>query len=214
MAVDDLQGGRLQEADLGQDVEAPGGVLLHDVPLVAGERAGLAQDAVGDRHLADVVEQRAPLDRLPLVRRLAQRARQGQRVERHPEGVAGGLVVPRVGGGDHRADRLDVGALARPLRLFERHQQRAEGLLDEAHVAVAARAAEAALETAGPGHLRHGLGHAPQRHRDALHRQPGRQRREQRGAQPGEQHLFEARLEAAPQQRDDRQQARQRHHRR
>ena len=39
-------------------------MLTHHLPLVVGQRAGLAQDRVWHRDLADVVEQRAVLQYL------------------------------------------------------------------------------------------------------------------------------------------------------
>ena len=36
-------------------------MALDDLPLLRGQRPGFEQDCVGDRHLADVVQQRAPV---------------------------------------------------------------------------------------------------------------------------------------------------------
>ena len=56
----------LELLDRADDLLALDRVGVHDHALVAGERALLEQDGVGDADLADVVEQAAPLESLEL----------------------------------------------------------------------------------------------------------------------------------------------------
>ena len=49
--------GVAQEGNADQHVVADFAVLAHDLLFVIGERAGLAQNAVGNGHLADVVQE-------------------------------------------------------------------------------------------------------------------------------------------------------------
>jgi hypothetical protein len=46
----------VREARVLEDLRAKFGMALDDLELLRSERAGLAQDAVGDTHLADVVK--------------------------------------------------------------------------------------------------------------------------------------------------------------
>ena len=57
----------LQVGDRLEHLPGVGGMHVHERPLVVGQRVGLEQDAVGDAHLADIMQQRpAPdLDQLP-----------------------------------------------------------------------------------------------------------------------------------------------------
>ncbi len=50
-------GGIAKEGDADEHVVANFAVLAHDLFFVVGERAGLAENAVGDSHFADVVEE-------------------------------------------------------------------------------------------------------------------------------------------------------------
>ena len=50
------------------DLGADAGVLAHELPLLRGERAGFAEDTVGDADLADVVQEGDVLDLLKTVR--------------------------------------------------------------------------------------------------------------------------------------------------
>ena len=60
MGADDLD--RLtKELDPAHDLSADQRVLGHQSALLLGERLGLVEDRVRDRHLADVVQQEAEL---------------------------------------------------------------------------------------------------------------------------------------------------------
>ncbi len=61
VAIGDVQR-HAQVGDRREQIVGEGRVLAHDRPLVVGERAGLEQNAVGDAHLADIVEQGAAPD--------------------------------------------------------------------------------------------------------------------------------------------------------
>ncbi len=70
------------EVDVGQvahDQVAEADVLLDDVVLLGGQLAGLAQDAVRDADLADVVEQPGDADRLDEVGLGGRSVRPGRR---------------------------------------------------------------------------------------------------------------------------------------
>jgi len=59
VAAGDIQGGP-QKSDRCQHLLGIGGVTAHDLPLGSVERTRLQQDAVGDGHFADVVQQCPP----------------------------------------------------------------------------------------------------------------------------------------------------------
>ncbi len=85
-----------EKGNLAQHVIAAGAVLAHDDLLFRGELAGLAQDVVGNGHLADVVQKSAARDDLDFVRRNAHGASQRDGVGGDALGVAFGFGVLRV----------------------------------------------------------------------------------------------------------------------
>ena len=52
----------MEKLDPAYDLGADHGMLGHPPPLVVGQRAGLVENRIGDRDLADVVEQESELD--------------------------------------------------------------------------------------------------------------------------------------------------------
>jgi hypothetical protein len=164
-------------------------MLLHDVPFVVGERSDLAQDLIGHHHLADVVEQRSPLDRLQLLAVDAHRLGQGGGIEGDAERVAGRLVVAGIRGRHHGADRLDVGAFAGVQRFLQRGRQRPQGLLDQPHLGAAPGRREVAAELARARHLGQGQRQPAQWTGDPLHHPPGRARRQGAGREADEQQV-------------------------
>jgi len=97
-------------------------VLLHDLPLVGGQRPRLVEDVVGDRDLADVVQQRGGLDSVDLLVVHAQAA--GHALD-HLEDLLG--VVARVAvalaqrDGQRREHVAAVGLLDRDLDVLDAH---------------------------------------------------------------------------------------------
>ena len=86
-------------------------VLLDDLELLVGERAGLAEDLGGNADLADVVEQRTELDALQRVAIELQLATDEDRDVADPAGVRRGVFVVRLERVRERSDRLDEGSL-------------------------------------------------------------------------------------------------------
>ena len=94
-AVDDL--GRLgEERNLAQHLVAAIAVLVHDRDFFRVKRAGLAQDGIRNRHLADVVQERAAGDHPDLVARQAHGPGHGDGEGGDALGVALGLGVLQV----------------------------------------------------------------------------------------------------------------------
>ena len=82
---------------------------LHDLPLVVGERARLAQDRVGDRDLADVVHRARVAQDLGLFGIQAGREREPVAQLAHPADVVAGLLVARLDGLAEPLDDLELG---------------------------------------------------------------------------------------------------------
>ena len=119
---------RVPPRDLAERVGADGGVRLHHEPLVGVERAGLVQDVVRQRGLADVVERRAVFQRADevLVEERGERRRRGGLLRQHaaiplePQQVRAGLgraVLDQLGQRQHQpvagADQFAVAVLER-----------------------------------------------------------------------------------------------------
>ena len=96
--------------DRAQDALADDRVLAHDVPLLAGQRAGLVQDAVGHPDLADVVQQRGVADALDLDLVEAERGGDGLGHVDDEGGVLAGVAVALDERGGQRLDDVRLGA--------------------------------------------------------------------------------------------------------
>ena len=110
MAKDDL-GCAGEEGDLAQHLIAARAVFAHKLALLFRELAGLAQNLVGDGHLADVVQEGAAGNDLDLFRRNAHGARQGNGIGSDALGVAFGLRILEVEGVAQRLEGHVVGVL-------------------------------------------------------------------------------------------------------
>ena len=106
--------GRVQQvrAAAGQHARAQHGVGLDDLELLVGQLAGLEQDRVRDRDLADVVQRRGAVDQRHLAVGQAQPAREpgGERAD------ALGVLVACCRRGSRRPARAVAGARAGPPR--------------------------------------------------------------------------------------------------
>ena len=91
-------------------------MALHHDPLVVVERARLVEDRLGDPDLADVVHQRADLDRIEIRARVAEPLRKPDRDVGDALGVTAGVVVLRLHRARQRRDRLEVASCAPPRR--------------------------------------------------------------------------------------------------
>ena len=107
VAHDEL--GLAEEVDVAQDLPADDRVALHQRALGLVERLGLEEDRVGDRDLADVVQQEAELDLRVVGQRQRRRARDLQAVGGDALGVLARVGVARLDGVGERAHGRDVG---------------------------------------------------------------------------------------------------------
>ena len=89
-------------------------MLLHHLPLLGRERTRLAQDVVGDGHLADVVQQRSTADVRDIHLADAHEARQVHGHVCGADGVPFGFVVAQV----ERFDPALEGHLVSPVQGF------------------------------------------------------------------------------------------------
>ena len=96
------------EVDLREDVLGDHRVLLHDLPLLVVEGAGLLQDALGDPDLADVVEEGADLDGIELGAGVAEPPSERDGDGGDPLGVAARVVVLGLHALRERRDRGEV----------------------------------------------------------------------------------------------------------
>ena len=99
----------MQQVDTGEHLLADHGVLLHAAALVLVQPAGLLEDDVGDRDLAEVVEEEPVLD--PLVAASQGGIDRGQQLERvtlHALRVRAGLHVLPLESGRERGNGLQV----------------------------------------------------------------------------------------------------------
>src|ERR671923_108248 len=103
----DLEDDR-REPDAAEDVLRDDGVAPHHLPFLVGQRAGLVEDRLGDADLADVVEQRADLDRVEIRADVAETARELHRDRGNPLGVLAGGAVLRLDAPRERGDRREV----------------------------------------------------------------------------------------------------------
>ena len=98
-AVPPLVGGAHQRRNVGKggrggdDALARDRVLVHEAPLVGGERPGLVQDRLRDRDLADVVQLGGNADGLHLRRLTPERRGDARRQLGHVVDVIGQLRV-------------------------------------------------------------------------------------------------------------------------
>src|SRR5258708_15502662 len=79
--INDL-GGLRKKGNFLEHLVAAVAVLAHDLPLVGVERPRFAQNSVRNRHLADVVKERAPSDDANLIRGEAHGTRHSDGVSR------------------------------------------------------------------------------------------------------------------------------------
>src|SRR6266516_2755274 len=84
------------EFDVREELDPPDGVHLHDLELVARQRAGLAQDLVRHAHLSQVVEIRAEPDRRLGVLVHPERLRHGDAATCHALAMAEGVAIARL----------------------------------------------------------------------------------------------------------------------
>ena len=101
-------------------------MALHDLELVLAERARLAEDAVVDADLADVVQQRADAQVAHLLLGEAEVLADGDRVAGHALGVAARVRILRVDGRGEHAHGVDEEQVVLVRRLLEL----LDGLLD------------------------------------------------------------------------------------
>ena len=151
-----------EEPEPVDDARALLGVALHQRPLLGRERGGLQQDRVGDRELADVVEERGVAEQVELRLGEAELAADRERELLHAARVAGRVRVARVDRRGERLHRRGRALLEQPVRLLERDVLRLDRL---------GRLAEllrGALLVGQVGLLR--LAHQEQRHDE--HREP------------------------------------------
>ena len=92
-----------RERAAGEHLRADRGVGLHLVELLDGQLAPLAQDRVGDRDLADVVQRRGEADQLDLGGGQPQVLGDGDRQVADAARVLAGVVVAELGGRARRA---------------------------------------------------------------------------------------------------------------
>ncbi len=127
------------------------GVGLHDRALLGGERAGLQQDRVGDRDLADVVQRRGVAE--PLAELAVEAGLLGQQRREAPDplDVRAGVLVAEL----DRHRQAPHGLRLRDLELGERPLQLAGAVVDLLFERSTAAGAGAPAEQAGAGE-RHG----------------------------------------------------------
>ena len=89
-----------------QQVVPVTGVFLHHVELLRREPAGLVEDRVADRDLADVVQRRGRLDQVDLLGRQPDQGREQARVRRDPPDVLAGFLRPQLDRLAQLAERL------------------------------------------------------------------------------------------------------------
>src|SRR3954447_19404776 len=127
MARDRLRGLQQVRPAVGQHARAEHRVRLDDLELLVGQLAGLEQDRVRDRDLADVVQRRRAADPPDLAVAHPQPAREPRREMADALGVLVGVVVAIPGGGDQPIERVH----ARGLHLAPaRHRLRGEHALE------------------------------------------------------------------------------------
>ena len=114
----DAEGERHRRDDFRADLRVDADLL----ELFLGQRAGLRQDVLGHRELADVVQQRRGLDALDVCGRNGHRLRERGRVELHAADVRLRRLVLRVDRARERFDRREVqvgGLLHVPLLVLD-----------------------------------------------------------------------------------------------
>ena len=104
---------------------------LHDLPLVGVQRGRLVQDPVGDPDLADVMEQRAPLEVAQLTPLDAELPGEPHGVAGHPTGVPLGLRVAAVQGVDQAVQHVSAPLMHPALQLLVEPAERLVLLADE-----------------------------------------------------------------------------------
>jgi hypothetical protein len=97
-----------RRAAAGQQLGADGGVGLHDLPLLRGQRALLEQHAIGDRDLADVVHRGGVHELLGLGLGHPDVAGELGAHAAHPRDVDAGGVVARLGRVGEAPDELEL----------------------------------------------------------------------------------------------------------
>ncbi len=108
MGIDNL-GGFLQERNALEHVVAAERVLLHYGNLIGCQRSGFAKNFVGNRHLADVVQEGAARDDRDLLLGNAHGAGDGDGISGHATRVALGFRVLHVEGIAERFQGVIVG---------------------------------------------------------------------------------------------------------
>src|SRR5437773_11650995 len=83
------------ELDVGDELDPPDRVHLHDLELVARQRAWLAEDLVGGAHLSQVVEVGAEPDRRLGMVVPSERLRHAYAATRDPLATAEGVAIAR-----------------------------------------------------------------------------------------------------------------------
>ena len=119
MVVADQRHGLAQPAEVRHDVRAVYGVASHDRKLVVVERAGLRQDAVRHRDLADVVKQAAEAHRIDPVRRQTELLGDRDRDALHARGVPRRVGILGVDRRVQALDRLERALLEPPVRVHQ-----------------------------------------------------------------------------------------------
>ena len=104
-------------------------VAAHDLPVLLGQRRGREQDRVGERELADVVQQPGRVDEVLLVARAAVRLGERAGVARDGGGVAGGHAVAHRERVDHARQHPEL-QRRELLRAPLRAQQLAQHVLE------------------------------------------------------------------------------------
>lgn len=103
------RGGQLEARPLGEELAAPNGVLLHQLPLLVSHPAGVGKDRIRHVDLADVVERGCQAQllgvRLIITELAAEQLGGGADIAQ----VATGRVIVRFCGGGKQHDRLLMG---------------------------------------------------------------------------------------------------------
>ena len=121
VVVADRRHGVVQEAEPVDDPRALVRVALHERPLLVGEHGRLEQDRVGDRELADVVEERRVAEQVELGLRKPQLAADRERELLHAPRMAGRVRVARVDGRREALHRGRRALVQQPVGLLERN---------------------------------------------------------------------------------------------
>src|SRR5436309_11825940 len=92
------------ELDVGDELDPPDRVHLHDLELVARQRAWLAEDLVGDAHLSQVVEVGAEPDRRLGMFVHSERPRHGYAATCDALAMAEGVAIARLRSEEHTSE--------------------------------------------------------------------------------------------------------------